>query len=73
MEKEGFDYPYSMLRLLTCKVDEIIGGQKVHLIECRDIADFKVLLNCAKYVVWIQMIGKKLIMIKNFRVGLTQI
>jgi hypothetical protein len=32
MEKEGFDYPYSMPRLLTCKVAEIIGGQKVHLI-----------------------------------------
>jgi putative protein-disulfide isomerase len=61
MEKRNFDYPYSIPGLLACKATEIIGGQKAHwdifdriqkahLTECRNIADFKLLLDCAKDV-----------------------
>jgi predicted DsbA family dithiol-disulfide isomerase len=61
MEKRDFDYPYSIPGLLACKAAEVIGGQnahwdifdriqKAHLTECRNIADFEVLLDCAKDV-----------------------
>jgi predicted DsbA family dithiol-disulfide isomerase len=61
MESRDFDYPYSIPGLLACKAAEIIGGQKAHwdifdriqkahLTECKNIADFNVLLNCARDV-----------------------
>jgi predicted DsbA family dithiol-disulfide isomerase len=61
MEKRDFDYPYSIPGLLACKAAEVIGGQsahwdmfdrvqKAHLTECKNIADFEVLLECAKDV-----------------------
>ncbi|GBD02963.1 hypothetical protein HRbin19_00233 [bacterium HR19] len=61
MEKREFDYPYSLPGLIACKAAEVIGGQdahwdifdriqKAHLTECLNIADFEVLLLCAKDV-----------------------
>jgi predicted DsbA family dithiol-disulfide isomerase len=61
MEKRDFDYPHSIPGLLACKAAEIVGGQnvhwdvfdriqKAHLTECRNIADFEVLISCVKDV-----------------------
>jgi len=61
MEKRDFDYPYSLPGLIACKAAEVVGGQeahwnifdriqKAHLTECLNIADFEVLLMCAKDV-----------------------
>jgi predicted DsbA family dithiol-disulfide isomerase len=61
MDTRDFDYPYSMPGLIACKAAEHQGGQKAHwdmfdrvqrahLTECRNIADWNVLRDCAREV-----------------------
>jgi putative protein-disulfide isomerase len=61
MATRPFDYPWSMPGLKACKAAEVQGGhpahgdmfdrvQRAHLTECRNIADFDVLRECAKDV-----------------------
>jgi len=61
MEKRDFPYPYSMPGLMACKSAEMLGGQRAHwdyfdrvqrahLTEARNIADDRVLIECAEDV-----------------------
>lgn len=61
MEARDFDYPYSMPGLRACKAAELQRGQqghwdmfdriqKAHLTECRNIADERVLVDCAEEI-----------------------
>ncbi len=61
MMEQDFPYPYSIPNALGAKAAELLGGQaahwdffdrvqQAHLTECRNIADYEVLADCAQAV-----------------------